>query len=133
MSDTITIDGQARVYNASELPRYASRVAAPGNGVGACSVPASTNLTETGVTSHVLKSISPAGTGQRASHTVRDIVPVENSDPREVTVVINVYYDGTTESDIDRAGYMLNGAVTALTTSDCAELKAMAQLGQVEV
>jgi hypothetical protein len=133
MSTTITVDSIDRIYEDSELARYAKRLQSPGNGLGTTRVPASTNLPEEGVTSHLLKSVSAAGDGQRASSTLRDVIPNGDGTSREVTIVINVYQDGTHEEDIDRAGAMLSGQVASLVASDCAELKDMAQLGKVNM
>ena len=130
--ETVTIDGASRVYKQSELARYKSRLAQPGNGLGACKVAGSTNLTEA-CESHLLKSISPAGTGQRASCTVRDVVARADGSTGEVTVVVNVYHDDTHAEDMTRAGAIVTGLAIFLTATSNEVLTNMADLGIVEI
>lgn len=128
----IIIDGTTRVYADSELPRYEERLKVPGNGLGVSKPAASTNLTEEGVVSHALKSISNTGaTGKRTSLTIRDCVPRATGIVGEVTIVINVYHDGAYPDDLKRASYMLSGAAAAVTASQGQVLSDMSDLGIV--
>lgn len=132
MSTTITIDGTARVYEESQLARYKSRLATPGTGLGACIIASSTNLSEGGE-SHLLKSVSPAGTGQRASCTTRDVVTRSDGSIGEVTVVTNVYHDDTHAEDLVRAGAIITGQANMLVADSNKVLADMANLGIVKV
>lgn len=132
MSTTVTIDGVAREYKPSQMSRYNARLGKPGNGLGACKVPGSTVLTEN-AEGHLLKSVSPAGTGQRASLTLRDVVERGDGTSGEVTVVVNIYHDDTHSEDLTRAGLMIAAGATLLTASSNQVLTEMADLGAVEV
>ena len=132
MPTTIVIDGVSRVYKSSELARYHSRLTKPGNGLGATKVVGSTVLTEA-AESHLLKSVSPAGTGQRASLTLRDVVTRDDGTTGEVTVVTNVYHDDTHAEDLVRAGLLITASGTILTASSNQVLTELADLGAVEV
>lgn len=128
----LTIDGAARSYEKSEHPRYADRLRKPGTGLGACKVAPTTNILESSE-SFLLKNISPAGTGQKASETVRDVITRDDGTTGEVTVVVNVYHDDTHPEDLARAGYILSGMTDHLIASSNKVLVDMADLGVVEV
>ena len=132
MSTTITIDGVSRVYKPSQMSRYSARLSKPGNGLGACKVPGSTVLTED-AEGHLLKSVSPAGTGQRASATLRDVVARADGTSGEVTVVLNIYHDDTHPADLVRAGLLITAGASMLTATSNQVLTDMADLGAVEV